>query len=479
MEPVLEFAGRSVTVMGLGRFGGGIGVTRFLARQGARVTVTDRADADLLADSIAQIRPFIDSGAVELHLGDHRIEDFIVTDLVVATPAVPKPWRNEFLHAAGAAGVPVTTEIGLVARSLGDRSRIVGVTGSAGKSTTTAMVAHAIGAALREHNDHRRCHLGGNIGGSLLDQLDDIAPDDFIALELSSAMLHWLDKDRWSPGVAVVTNLSENHLDWHGDLAHYERSKRAILAHQLPGDIALLPEPLAEWASLARADVEIVRPGELAADLAGVTLSIPGAHNRANAQLASRAAAAALRRAGVEVSANECAYALATFGALPHRLELVGEFAGARAYNDSKSTTPESAVRAIEALLDDAAQRGLPAPAIHLICGGSDKGADYAPLAQAARRCASVLTIGLTGPAIARSMEVAGVGSTSCGDLPTAIHEAAQRAAAGGVILLSPACASYDQFNSYEERGDAFRELILAELSHRSESEKNPNKALT
>lgn len=455
MSTIPDITGRRITVMGLGRFGGGIGVTRYLARQGARVTVTDRASSDRLADAIAQIQPLIDQGAVTLRLGEHRHEDFASADLVIASPAVAKPWANQYLDAARTAGVEITTEIALLVKALGNPARIVGVTGSAGKSTTASMIA----CILRPH---RRVHLGGNIGGSLLETMDDVATDDFVVLELSSAMLHWLGHDHWSPGVAVVTNLAENHLDWHGDFKHYEQSKRAIINNQQADDSAILPADLAHWNNGAH----IVTPADQPDDLAGVRLNCPGAHNRDNAQLAARAACAALRRIGISASTTQCAQALSTFEALPHRLELVAQTETLRAYNDSKSTTPESTRRAVEALLEHG---GANPPAIHLICGGSDKGADFAPLVEAAPRCAAVYTIGSTGPAIAGAV---GAAAVECGNLEAAITAALDRIGPDSILLLSPACASYDQFESYAERGEAFTRMIRAKIASRSKTEK-------
>lgn len=468
-----DLTAKRITVMGLGRFGGGVGVTRFLASRGAIVTVTDRADAELLADSIAKIQPWIDTGAVTLRLGEHVLDDFTKTELVVASPAVPKPWDNEFLNAAMNAGVRITTEIGLLVERLGDPARVVGITGSAGKSTTTAMTAHAINVFLQARNDQRACHLGGNIGGSLLDHVDDIAPGDIIVLELSSAMLHWLSQDKWSPGVAVVTNIGENHLDWHGEQQHYESCKRAIIDHQREGDTAIVPRSLEHFAIGARSTPVVVDTAQQTEAMDGLRLRLPGAHNRDNAHLASIAASTALNRAGVDTTTNECARTLAAFKSLPHRLELVADVDGLRAYNDSKSTTPESAARAIEAIMSDMEDAGDGgAPAIHLIAGGSDKGADFAPLAEAAVRCAVVYTIGLTGPAIAAAVKAAGGQVHECGDLPTAVAKSIERAGDRGVILLSPACASYDQFRSYDERGEIFTRLVRDGIACRTKPEK-------
>ena len=212
-----QLRGARVTVMGLGRFGGGVGVTRFLAGRGARVCVTDTAEADTLAASVAALDGL---PGVTLRLGGHDAADFTTADWVVANPAVPP--GNAYLRAAADAGVPVTTEVALLVARL-RREQVIGVTGSAGKSTTTAMLGHAL----------RACgvttHIGGNLGGSMLPGVDRIGPDDAVVLELSSFMLERLGGEGWSPRVAVVTNLSPNHLDWHGTMDAYRAAKQQLL----------------------------------------------------------------------------------------------------------------------------------------------------------------------------------------------------------------------------------------------------------
>ena len=161
-----QFAGRRITVMGLGRFGGGVGVTRWLCSQGASVTVTDLARQDELVEPVELIRSLIEAGQVTLRLGGHREEDFHSADLIVANPAVPRPWENRYLNAARNAGVPITTEIELLVHRLPNRARTIGVTGSVGKSTTTAMIHHILSRLTPP------AHLGGNLGGSLLGSLE-------------------------------------------------------------------------------------------------------------------------------------------------------------------------------------------------------------------------------------------------------------------------------------------------------------------
>ena len=176
-----NFTGARVTVMGLGQFGGGVGVSRYLVARGATVTLTDREPASKLTKPLAELAQEIADGTVRCVLGEHRECDFTACDFVVANPAVPRPWTNPYLAAAIGAKVPLLTEIGLTVTELGARgvTNIVGVTGSAGKSTTSAMLRAALEGA------GRRAHFGGNIGGSLLGSLDVIHRDDFIVLEFA------------------------------------------------------------------------------------------------------------------------------------------------------------------------------------------------------------------------------------------------------------------------------------------------------
>ncbi|MEM6259079.1 MAG: Mur ligase family protein, partial [Planctomycetota bacterium] len=230
-----EFAGRQATVMGLGRFGGGVGVTRFLVDRGADVLVTDLDDAGKLAKSIAQIQDLIDAGRVTLRLGEHNVSDFTTCDLVVVNPAV-KP-GNRFVRAAEAAGIEVTTEMRLLVQRLPNRLKTIGVTGSAGKSTVTAMIGHVL-----KKVPEIKAWVGGNIGVSLLPSLDEIGEDDWVVLELSSFMLEklgWVGPSgfgytwqSWSPHIAVVTNISPNHIDWHGGFEQYVLAKWQITVFQ-------------------------------------------------------------------------------------------------------------------------------------------------------------------------------------------------------------------------------------------------------
>jgi UDP-N-acetylmuramoylalanine--D-glutamate ligase len=416
--------------MGLGRFGGGVGAARFAAAQGASVLVTDMASPEALARSVAALA----GQPIEWRLGEHRVEDFAQADQVVVNPAVDRR-DNRFLQAAVDGGARLTSEIQWLAARLPNRERTIGVTGSAGKSTVTAMIGHVLARALGAD----RVHVGGNLGGSLLESLPAIRRDDWVVLELSSFMLEALDENRWSPGVAVVTNIAPNHLDRHGSMESYVAAKQVILAHQKEGDKAVLGASVRAWEAAKGVRKRVIEEHEYELELL-----VPGRHNRFNAMLALTVAEE------ISIGGGHLLKSLADFRGLPHRLQLVAERGGVRCFDDSKSTTPQSATLAIESFNPGC---------VHAILGGFDKGSDLAPLAGlAATRCRALYTIGATGDAIAVAAEAAdGVADVvGCATLDTAVAEAAKRLRPGDVLLLSPSCASWDQFENYEQRGAAF-----------------------
>lgn len=495
-----EFVGKQVTVMGLGRFGGGVGVTRFLVDRGADVLVTDQEDASMLANSVEQILDLIDAGSVELRLGEHNVSDFTTCDLVVVNPAV-KP-GNRFVRAAEAAGIEVTTEMRLLVQRLPNRLRTIGVTGSAGKSTVTAMIGHVLNkvfsaddvSAAPKGAGSPRVWVGGNIGVSLLPVIDQIGEDDWVVLELSSFMLDRLRKNEyfpgWSPHIAVITNISPNHLDWHGSMEEYVASKQVILDCQNKAtDHAILgtdTEALRVLVDQA-AVFDWNDPSDTIAVEAIDFLLIPGDHNKMNALLAWWAVDCT--DVDIELTEDgevEFEVLLRDFFGLPHRLQLVAEQNGVRYFNDSKCTTPEAARLGIEAFHQvkwvDGTSYDLPSK-LHIILGGKDKGSDLKPLAGlAASKCKAVYTIGALGDTIAELIDDAAsravpdrpnsCGGVSwpaqtaevvrCGDLDTAIKEIQQRVKPGDVVLLSPACASWDQFENYEQRGERFVALVTS-----------------
>ena len=423
-----ELQGCRAVVMGIGRFGGGVAAVRHLVGRGANVLATDVAEAETLDSSLAELGDI----EVEYHLGGHRMADFEEADLVIVNPAVPRPWNNPFLEAARGSGARLLTEIRL---AIGNRpaKHLIGITGTAGKSTTAAMVHHAL-TTVRPDLDAR---LAGNIGGSLLD--DPPPRESTIVLELSSFMLHWLagdggrPQDRATPGMAAITNIAPNHLDWHETLEHYQACKQAIAA----------PTPICGKPLLLDPQVE----NDIGSQ---IRIPVPGEHNRKNACLAVRIALEHIRLRDPDSIDPELQGALetslATFQGLPHRLESLGACSGVQVFNDSKSTTPEATLLAIDAFED--------AGRIHLIAGGYDKGADLGLIANLVPRLAGLHAIGQTGPRLAEA------GARLHSNLDEAVEAIFTVARPGDVILLSPGCASWDQFTNYEERGLAFRNAV-------------------
>jgi UDP-N-acetylmuramoylalanine--D-glutamate ligase len=461
----MELRGRKVTVVGLGRFGGGLGAARYALGQGAQVTVTDLKGPDELAESVVAL----EDEPVTMHLGGHREEDFREADVVIVSPAVPKD--SPMLAVAREAGAALTSEMNLFLEQC--PARVAAVTGSAGKSTTAALLARALAARYR-------VHFGGNIGRSLLQALPEIEPADLVCLELSSFQLEDAAALKWSPHVAVVTNLSPNHIDRHGSMAAYAAAKQNILRFQTADDFAVLPaapddaEPddfgVSGWDALTRARVlrfsARQRPGDgacLEGDRAvialdgrreevplGSALRLPGRHNATN----FLAAALAARLAGVPLA--ETAEATCGFTGLPHRLVLAAEIGDVAYYDDSKATTPAAARVALEAFGDR--------PVI-AIAGGYDKRIDLRPLADAlVRHAKAVMLIGQTAPALAEMLAARGhPHSEVAGTLERAVARIAETARPGDVVLLSPGHASWDQFASYEERGERFAMLVLGQ----------------
>jgi len=450
-----DLAGKRVVVMGLGGFGGGIAAARWLASQGATVIATDQRPAEALSPEVRGLD-------AELRLGGHDEGDFTSADLVVASPAVPP--HNAYLRAAERAGVPITTEIALVVERLPTRL-VFGVTGTKGKSTTAAVLAKMLSAwrpmegekagkvrATRSslidltEPGERKVWLGGNLGGSLLFDLPQMTGRDFVVLELSSYMLHHLDKRHWSPHVAVVTMIGTDHLAWHGSREAYVEAKRAIVRHQTETDFAVVPQKWRDSRQLGELSAgTAIEYGKRAHLPAAFAAKLPGKHNRINERGAYAAAAL------VGVYPDQAAEACADFAGLPHRLELVQEDElGRRWVNDSIATIPEAAIAACTAFA---------AGEVVQIVGGSDKGLPHDELAGVlGERCRAVLCIGETGPALAAAI---GEKATVVETLERAVAAARDFARAGDVVLLAPGTASYDQFTNFQERGERFRVLAV------------------
>ncbi|MGZ4334658.1 MAG: Mur ligase family protein [Gaiellaceae bacterium] len=410
-SPLEAWLPRRALVVGLAR--SGLAAAAALARRGVHVVAADRS-VDVDAGRLGGL-------GVELRLGTEEEALLEGVDLVVKSPGVPA--ESPLVAGARARDVPVWSEVELGYRLLPAESRLIGVTGTNGKTTTTEL----LGAILRAAG--RPVEVAGNVGRALTD-VALVAPESsWIVCELSSFQLE--DVHTLACDVAVLLNLEPDHLDRHGTFDAYRAAKLRIFE---------------------RARAKVVPRGlgidgiEFSADdpLPAEPL-IPGLHNRENAA----AATAAARAAGVPDEA--IAQALRTFLGVPHRLELVRELNGVRWVNDSKATNTAAARRGIAAY--DAPLR--------LILGGSLKGEDFGPFArELPANVRSIYLIGAATDELAAALDAAGREYVRAGDLPTAVSRAGSDAEAGDVVLLSPASASYDQFANFEERGNTFRRLV-------------------
>ncbi len=459
----LDLSGRKVLVVGLAR--SGVAAARLCRSRGARVTVTDRRAATELGEPVRQLS----AAGVAFALGGHDERDFTSADLVVVSPGVPLALPE--IGEARRQGVPVMGEVELAWRFL-PPAPLLAITGTNGKSTTTALA----GALLQQD---RRAFVGGNLGTPLSEHALSGRPADAVVLELSSFQLEGIERLR--PTVAAVLNVTPDHLDRYRGLEDYALAKARIVMNQQPDDFAVANERDPRTLAIARAsrgqaatyglgppapgqarDAWDGRGSAAEAPLAWTpaggpgesylvrTRALRGRHNRENAL----AALACARLLGVPPPAVQAG--LDEFPGLPHRLEMVAERGGVEWVNDSKATNVDSTQVALAAF---------PAghPSLVLLMGGRGKRAPYAPLRDLfPGRVKALLTLGEDAPAI--EQELSGLCPVEgCGDLPGAVRRAAGLAGPGDVVLLSPACASYDQFRNYEERGEAFRRLV-AEL---------------
>jgi UDP-N-acetylmuramoylalanine--D-glutamate ligase len=395
-----------------------------LARSGqAAALALAKREVDVIGVDQAEIDPGrLAAAGVEVRSGSE--EDSLLDDveLVVKSPGVPGD--APLVAAARAREIPVWSEVELGYRLL--PSRLVGVTGTNGKTTTSEL----LGAMLE-------APVAGNVGRALTELDGQVGEGDWVVCELSSFQLEDIHELR--PRVSVLLNLEPDHLDRHASLEAYREAKLRIFENQEAGDTAVLPRGFGVIPGHA-SRVEFGADDELPAEPL-----MPGAHNRENA-----AAATSVARA-VGLADERIANALRTFAGVEHRLELVGQKKGVRYVNDSKATNTAAARRAVAAY---------DAP-LYVILGGRGKGESYTELAlDLVGRARRVYLIGEAANELAVALELAGVDHVQSGDLATAVRKAAGEAREGAVVLLAPACASYDQFRDFEERGDEFKRLV-------------------
>ncbi len=447
-----QLSGLRVLVVGLGR--SGLAAARLAAARGAHVLVADRKPRSEMSNGIAQALAL---GAT-VHCGGHPQELAGETDLVILSPGVPA--SLPIVLAARARGVPVWSEVELAWRFC--RGRVVGITGSNGKSTTTSMA----GTILRTAGIPGG--TGGNLGTPFADLLSLDGPTAVHAVELSSFQLETVD--RFQAAVAAILNLSPDHLDRYPSYDAYAAAKARIFETQGPRDASILnaddPDEMrfsgavrgelfrfstrgeTTLGAFVRAGRIVVRLPEEEDELMDAReIPVPGEHNLANALVA----ALACRLVGCAPEA--IADGLRAYRALPHRLQYVGTLDGVAFYDDSKATNLDAAVRAL---------RSFPAGRVHVILGGRDKGADWSALFPVIREQARrALLVGEAAAAIRKGVEGA-VPLEDCGTIRTAVRVGFDGAAPGDVVLLAPGCASFDQYGNFEERGRDFRGAVEA-----------------
>jgi UDP-N-acetylmuramoylalanine--D-glutamate ligase len=454
MKPGVELEGKCVLVVGLARTG--VATALFCAARGAQVTaVEQRAEAAEEPDA-----GVLRLAGVRLEFGPHSDELFLKQDLIVPSPGVPA--NLPALTVAIARGIHVWSEIELAWRFL--RGRLIAITGSNGKTTTTALTGHILRTAGLP------VLVGGNIGSPLI-SLSDASRDASVTVaEVSSFQMEWIEAFR--PDIAVLLNVTPDHLDRHGSLENYARVKARIFSNQRPEDTAVLngddslvgelvPEyPRVFWFSRRRrvaagafavnGDVVFRRDGKDEILFARADIPIRGAHNVENVLAACTVA----RLAGASIEA--IGQGVRTFGGVEHRLEFVDEIAGVKFYNDSKATNVDATLKALDAFDGP----------LTVILGGRGKNTDYAPLSTAlSRPDRRVLLIGEEAGKLASALG-ADVAFEQAGTLERALDRAFAMAQPGESVLLAPACASFDQFRNFEHRGECFKAWV-AELGRR------------
>jgi UDP-N-acetylmuramoylalanine--D-glutamate ligase len=448
MPGPLDLKNKRVLVVGLARTG--VATALFCAGRGAAVTATDSRNETEIGDAVTKVH----GAGVKLELGGHNESTFLHQDLIIPSPGVPAD--GALLHAARAKGVTIWSEIELAHRFR--QGKLIGITGSNGKTTTTSLVEHILRTASFP------TILAGNIGTPLISCVERMTHDTVTVVELSSFQLELIQDFRTD--ISVFLNLTPDHLDRHHTMEFYTKAKARIFQNQTEEDFALLnaddpattplapTRPRVYWFSrrqraaqgafLRGGDIVFRDDGKEEVVLQSDEVPLPGAHNLENVL----AAIAAAQIAGA--SAKAVAEGVRSFAGVEHRLEFVAEINGVRYFNDSKATNVDATLKALDSFPGR----------ILVILGGKDKGSDYTALRAALReRAILALLIGAAADKISNQID-GSVPIERAGTLERAVEIASQAARAGDVVLLAPACASFDQFENYEHRGRVFKALV-------------------
>jgi UDP-N-acetylmuramoylalanine--D-glutamate ligase len=459
-----NWSGKKVIVIGAARQG--TALSRYLASKGAQVILTDMHSLDELPPNLTDLEKL----GIQLHLGGHPLELLEGADLVCVSGGVPL--TIPFIQAALQRGIPLSNDSQIFLEAC--PAQVIGITGSSGKTTTTALVGLMAQKYFEMKQNGHRAWVGGNIGNPLIEQVDQIDEDDLVVLELSSFQLELMTR---SPQIAAILNITPNHLDRHGSMQAYIAAKSRILRFQHPGDVAILNrDDPGSWSLAENLKSDLISFGFQKPDskqngtyiykdaiwlqlgreslkmLPLEWIQLPGRHNIANVLAACAiATAASLALPAIQTAIEE-------FTGIPHRLEFIRNINGADWYNDSIATAPERTMAAIEAF---------EGPLV-LLLGGRDKNLPWDDLSQLIhQRVRAVVLFGEAAGLIERALGAVKKGETlqvisRCNTLEEAIHAAAKLAQPGDTVLLSPGCTSFDAFKDFEERGEYFRKLVNA-----------------
>lgn len=454
----VNVVGKKALVMGLGLHGGGAGAVEFLARHGARVTVTDLRTRRQLAPTLRALRHL---GGIRYVLGKHRTEDFLAADLIIKNPGVRRD--SPYLESADAAGIPITSDMGIFFAAC--PAPIIGITGTRGKSTTTYLIWK-----LLKTKFGNRVHYGGNIRKSVLTILPRIKKGDLVVLELSSFQLQDLAAEKVSPHIAVLTNLLRDHLNWHRDMREYRDAKSAIFRFQKSGDMLFYNGDDAAVRRLAARAPALARAApRLAAPLQAIVDRNLGEHYRTSAALAGAVA----RHYGVTDTA--IAQTIRGYRGLPGRQEIIAKIRGVIFVNDTTATIPDAAVAAIQRFSKILRDGGMykkrermgrvtrfqhratsGAGKLVLIAGGSDKKLDFRAMKQEMKKHVAIAIL-LPGNATAKIAGAMPATKTyAVKSMAEAVHTAVTIAQKGDFVVLSPGAASFGLFLNEFDRGDQF-----------------------
>ncbi len=447
-----KFLNKKVLVVGLGRFGGGLGVINYLLKQGAKVKVTDLKTKDKLKDSLDKL----DTSKVELVLGEHREDDLIWADVVVFSPAVMP--SSPFYQLALKLKKPIETEMNLFFKLC--PAKIIGVTGTNGKATVSGLIFNI----LKQGYGEKRVFLGGNMGVSVLEQVEQLSAKDWFVVELSSFQLARLGLIKKSPQIGVLTNITPDHVEWHGDFDRYVKDKLNIFRFQNDSNWAFVnfydpvsAKRLKRWPFRSRryvlgdnGEAEIVNETEL--KIEGRRFMLPdhkliGWHNVINI------AQAVMVGKALGIKEDQIKKGIQEFEPVEHALEYVAEIEGVKFINDSEASNQDAALKALEAL---------PKGRIVLIAGGYDKGVDLSEFAsQIKANVKEVVLIGQTADKIAGLLNKLGYHNwEKVESLKEAVDKAFRKAEPGDYVLLSPAASSFDMFANLEQRGELFKKYV-------------------